>query len=198
MAKCCFKLNEKLFNFVEPTPETTYNFDIEMDWSIVLDSIGNPYPVTDEATLEQWLTNGMDGQAAIQNDFSNIVITDFLMIGNRIQCNLVADGYTFTLIECQVTNINKIGNVNGLGQLSLGFNANINIGNSLILPNSLSVLELNNNQMNAASYTLIEDWANAQPIFASTCNVYFSGNIDSASGTNLETILTGKNCTVMT
>ncbi len=64
------------------------------------------------------------------------------------------------------------------------------------LPIGLQGLDLSNNQMTIAGYTASETWANAQPSFTSSCNVYFTSNIDSVSGTNLETILISKNCTV--
>lgn len=175
----------------------SYNFDITMDWSILLDSTGNPYPVTDQATFTQWLIDGMDGQNAVQNDFTNIIIADFVMVGNNIKCNLTADAFTFTLIQCDVTNINKIGNINGLQQINIGFNPNINISNSLIFPSSLIGIELNNNLFDNSKYVGLEAWANAQPAFTSTCTIFFAGNTNSISGTNLETILISKNCLVL-
>jgi len=51
--------------------------------------------------------------------------------------------------------------------------------------------------MTIAGYTASETWANAQPSFTSSCNVYFTNNIDSVSGTDLETILISKNCTII-
>jgi len=50
--------------------------------------------------------------------------------------------------------------------------------------------------MTIAGYTASETWANAQPSFTSSCNIYFNDNIDSVSGTDLETILISKNCIV--
>ena len=64
------------------------------------------------------------------------------------------------------------------------------------LPIGLQSLGLGGNQMTIAGYTASEVWANAQPSFTSSCNVYFTNNIDSVSGTDLETILISKNCTI--
>lgn len=70
-----------------------------------------------------------------------------------------------------------------------------NIGSTL--PTSLTYLGFFNAQFNTAGYEASEDWATAQPAFLSTCNVEFTGNPDSVSGTNLETILISKNCNVI-
>lgn len=64
---------------------------------------------------------------------------------------------------------------------------------TLPLPITLIELDLNSNLLNNLSYTLMEPWANAQPSFLSNCNINFSYNIDSISGTQLQTILTSKN-----
>ena len=84
----------------------------------------------------------------------------------------------------------------GLQILNLGSNQIVNFNPSIALPIGLQNLELSVNQMTIAGYTASETWANAQPSFTSSCNVYFTSNIDSVSGTNLETILISKNCTI--
>jgi hypothetical protein len=61
----------------------------------------------------------------------------------------------------------------------------------------LQFLFLSSNQMTTAGYTASEPWANAQPSFAGTCNVNLTGNVNSVTGTNLETILLTKNCTII-
>jgi hypothetical protein len=68
----------------------------------------------------------------------------------------------------------------------------INIFNpTLPLPNGLGYLALGNNQMTLAGYTASESWANAMSIMLGR-DIYFNGNIDSVSGTNLKTILISK------
>ena len=220
-----------------------YNFDLTMDWSILLDNSFNPYPVTNQATFQQWLTNGYDSLGNFSaNDFTNIVITDFVKTGDRIQCNLTADATKFNLSYNTIVNVEKIGVINGLRRLYLSFNQITNFNPSIALSNSLEELYLANNQivtfnpsialpsslielylsfnqivdfnpsialpvslqflflssnqMTTAGYTVSESWANAQPSFAGTCNVNLTGNVNSVTGTNLETILLTKNCTI--
>ena len=84
----------------------------------------------------------------------------------------------------------------GLQYLGLGVNQIVDFNPSIALPIGLQYLELGFNQMTVSGYTASETWANAQPSFTSSCNVYFTSNIDSVSGTNLETILISKNCTI--
>jgi hypothetical protein len=210
---------ELVNNCNQPEP-TQYNFDIEMDWSILLDNSGNPYTVTNQATFEQWLTDGFDSNGERQNNFTNIAITDFVMIGNRIQCNLNADATIFALGSNSIIHADKIGVINSLEKLYLDnnqiitFNPIIALPSSLkelillsnqivtfnpsiALPSGLQYLDLSENQMTTAGYAASEAWANAQPSFTTTCDIYFQFNINSAAGTNLETILTGKNCNVI-
>jgi len=201
--------------------QPSYNFDIEMDWSILLDNTGSLYPVTNQTTFEQWLTDGYDSIGNEQNDFTNIVITDFLMTGNRIQCNLSADGINFALSDNTIVVANKIGTINGLEKLQLSANQIVSFnptvalpstlkhlklgGNQIVsfnptipLPVSLELLQLQYNQMTTVGYEISETWANAQTSFSSVCSVMLNNNISSASGTNFETILISKNCTVTT
>jgi hypothetical protein len=65
------------------------------------------------------------------------------------------------------------------------------------LPISLTELDLSSNQMTTAGYTASEPWANTQTSFTSGNTVNFASNINSITGTNLETILLTKNCTII-
>jgi hypothetical protein len=58
-------------------------------------------------------------------------------------------------------------------------------------------LDLAGNLMTTAGYTISETWANAQTSFTSPCVVVFTLNVNSITGTNLETILISKNCLVI-
>jgi hypothetical protein len=60
----------------------------------------------------------------------------------------------------------------------------------------LELLYLENNQMTTAGYIASEPWANTMTVIPGRGNVYFNNNIDSVSGTNLETILIAKGWTV--
>jgi hypothetical protein len=200
------------------SPIVSYNFDLEMDWSILLDMNNNPYPVTNQASFELWLTDGFDSALESQNDFTNIVITDFKKTGNRIQCNLTATCTTFSLGNNTIVNANKLGTLNGLIYLWLNYNDIVDFNPSVALPNTLNTLSLGNNSLASfnptislpvslqnlflndnpftlAGYTASEPWANSQPSFTSLCTIDFQGNV-STSGTNLRTILLTKNCTI--
>ena len=85
---------------------------------------------------------------------------------------------------------------NSLEQLSLYDNQIVTFNPTLALPNSLTSLFLNANQMTTAGYTASEPWANAMSVIPGRGNIYIGGNVNSASGTNLETILIAKGWTV--
>ena len=158
----------------------TYNFDLTSpNWA--------SERVTDEASFINWL--GYKG-------LTNIVVTDFNFVGDRIFCNMTADGTTYDLSGLGLVNADKIGVVNGLTTLVLSGNQIVTFNPTIALPSSLTNLNLNFNQMTLAGYTASEVWANAQPAFTNPCNVVFGGNIDSVSGTNLEAILITKNCVI--
>jgi hypothetical protein len=163
-----------------------YNFDITADWSLV-----GTTPVTNQVTFEDWLTNDLGA--------TSVVITSFDLTGNRLQANITVAGVIgLDLSGKDVTLVNKIGgfdssliSINLSGSLFTTFNP------STPLPTSLTDLGLSFTSMTTAGYTASEPWANSQPAFPSNCNVYFTGNINSITGTNLETILLTKNCTII-
>jgi Leucine-rich repeat (LRR) protein len=82
--------------------------------------------------------------------------------------------------------------------IQLGLNGNLIVvfNPTIPLPNSLEGLDLANNLMTTAGYTTSQTWANAQTSFTSLCAVSFAANVNSITGTNLETILISKNCLV--
>lgn len=67
---------------------------------------------------------------------------------------------------------------------------------TLPLPDSVVNFYLESNQMTTAGYIASEPWANAMSVIPGRGSVYFNSNINSVSGTNLETILTAKGWTV--
>ena len=170
------------FEVIEvPEPEVEYNFDLTSpNWT----SKG----VTDEASFINWLS---------YTSLTNIVVTDFNFVGDRIFCNMTADGTNYALSDLGLVNVDKIGVVNGLTTLSLDFNKIVTFNPTIPLPSSLTHLDLGFNKMTLAGYTASEAWASAQPSFTIPCNVYFYSNIDSISGTNLEAILLTKNCIII-
>lgn len=95
-----------------------------------------------------------------------------------------------------ITDVKRIGNINGLETLYLNNNLLDKINLVQNLPLSLLYISFENNLITTKGYTDSEVWANSQPSFTNNCNVYFSGNVDSVTGTNLKTILETKNCIV--
>jgi hypothetical protein len=65
------------------------------------------------------------------------------------------------------------------------------------LPSSLQFLSLINNQMTSSGYTASEPWANGMHTAPSGGTISLNSNPDSASGTNLESILIAKGWTVL-
>jgi Leucine-rich repeat (LRR) protein len=216
-------------------PPVTYNFDITANWA----TGDSSYPVTDQASFEVFLSErGYDEN----NDLTSIVITDFNLQGNHLQCNLTAEGTVLDLSQMSITQFLSVGNINGLLSFLLKnnnivtFNPNVPLPNSLTyltiannqiitfnptlplpvnllylslnynqiivfnptlpLPTSLQILGLSDNLMTTAGYTASEPWANGMHTAPSGGVIYLNGNPDSASGTNLETILTSKGWTV--
>ena len=188
-----------------------YNFDVTADWENIID-----YPVIDETSFTDFLENYIDDEG---NDLTNISIYNFSIDNGRLRCNLNADGTILDLGGIGITEILKIGDIDGLTILNLDgnniedFNMSValpstlnrldldvnqieNFNPSIPLPVNLTILNLNSNQMTTAGYIASETWANTQPSFTSTCTINLQSNIDSVLGTNLETILISKNCLV--
>jgi len=102
------------------------------------------------------------------------------------------------IAQCQIVDFNpSIPLPSGLEQLQLGGNQMVYFNPSIALPQSLVSLSLITNQMNIAGYAISETWAILQPSFTSNCTINFTANINSVSGTNLETILLTKNTTII-
>ena len=85
---------------------------------------------------------------------------------------------------------------NSLITIGIRNNQIVTFNPTLPLPDSLELLYLENNQMTTAGYIASEPWANTMTVIPGRGNVYFNNNIDSVSGTNLETILIAKGWTV--
>jgi hypothetical protein len=102
------------------------------------------------------------------------------------------------LINNQIITFNPtIALPTNLLELRLDSNNIVTFNPSIILPTGLINLNLSSNQMTTAGYTSSEPWANAQTAFSSTCTTFFPANSNSITGTNLETILLTKNCTII-
>jgi Leucine-rich repeat (LRR) protein len=152
--------------------------------------------------------------------------SSFVLSGNNIKANITSmplggfydDKLTLRLASCKIINVNyitvsglqnlelnanEIVNFNptialpsSLTDLNLGSNQIVNFNPTIALPSSLIGLILNNNQMTLAGYVASQPWATNQTAFSSICEIQFIDNVDSVSGTALETILSSKNCTI--
>jgi hypothetical protein len=166
------------------------NFDITANWAT-----GDAnYPVTDQSSFELFLGNRSYNNT---NNLTNIVITNFSLVGNRLTCNLTANGTILDISDMQVTEVLGVGNLLELQQLYLGYNQIVSFNPTIALPSGLQELNLIANQMTTAGYTASEVWANTQPYFTRMCLVFFENNVNSITGTNLEAILINKNCIVI-
>jgi hypothetical protein len=140
-------LQTKVVVGVDVIAPPIYNFDLTLDWAILRDRNRALYPVTDQASFTQWLTNGYNSTEQAQNDFTNIIISDFIKVGNNIKCNLTAEASIFSLGGNIITNADKIGIINGLSTLILNTNQIVNFNPTIPLPNNLTVLDLKYNQI---------------------------------------------------
>jgi hypothetical protein len=157
-------------------PVITYNFDVDnLDW----EGVG----IINQTTFESIL---------------GVTTDQFLKVGNNIKSNILTVSVnTLDLHEMSITNVNYI-TLSGITTLNLNTNYLTEFNPNLPLPTSLQVLVLSNNQMTTSGYTASEPWANGMHTAPSGGVIYLNNNTDSASGTNLETILTSKGWTVTT
>ncbi len=128
-------------------PVVPNEFNVTANWA----TGDATYPVTDQASFEAFLANRGSG---IVNNLTSISITNFSLVGNRLQCNLTANGTTLNLIDMNITECLSFGNINGLEQLYLNTNQIVTFNPTLPLPNSLQVLGLDNNQIVTFNPTL--------------------------------------------
>ena len=100
---------------------------------------------------------------------------------------------TLVFTNCNLTTFNPTGNFPLLDILDLHGN-NLN---SILLNSTFSKVRnatFSGNKLTLSSYVAMESWANNLEISDGTME--FIGNIDSVSGTNLETILISKGRTI--
>jgi Leucine-rich repeat (LRR) protein len=122
------------------TPTNTFNFDVTADWSLTTPN------VVDEASFKTFLESGEDGDGNT-NNLTDVVITDFLLEGNRLRCNLSANGNGLYLGYVGVSDADSIGSIVGLENLTLQGNEITNFDPSTALPSSLLTLRLGDNQI---------------------------------------------------
>lgn len=210
LIKLLFTIDKNLIEIKQALNIVDYNFDVTSNWT----NGNSEYSVTDEISFINYLTNISSGN-------TNISVTDFNLTGNRLRCNLTATMFNFIpfhLSNMQITSVKRVGNLSNFERLSLNSNNLQNFDYENELPNNFKELELANNQLtifnkqlpitlhkldlennllNTQSYVNMETWANNLPIFTNQCAIIFTGNTSNISGTNLETILLSKNCSII-
>ena len=131
---------DNLIYYYEVTDELP-NFDITANWA----TGDSNYPVTDQASFELFLGNrGFEDYSC---DLTNIVITNFSLIGGRLTCNLTADGSVLDISGMQVTEVLSVGDLLGLQELHLTSNQIVIFNPTISLPVGLKYLFLNDNQI---------------------------------------------------
>jgi hypothetical protein len=123
-----------------PSSVARTNFDVTIDWSTL--------NVTNQATFETFLSSFYQAENGILNDLTNIVISDFSLVGRTLKCNLTADGTTLTLgqgyIGANQGQINDIGNINGLLYFDANY-ANAVVSNDITYPSTLITIDYTHN-----------------------------------------------------
>ena len=118
-------------NSIEELNTDPINFDITADWTGLAS-------VSDESSFVAFLEN----QGA-----TNVVVSDFSLIEGRLTCFLYCDVNILELSSIFVTDVNRLGGVNGLTELYLSGNQIVDFNPTLPLPSSLTILDLNGNQI---------------------------------------------------
>lgn len=105
------------------------NFDITAGWEVSAS-------VYDKNSFISYLES---------NGLTNITITNFSLVDNRLTCYLSANGTSITFDFVSISEFNKIGNIIGLQELILSGSNLSNFDPIVPLPESLKKLELNSN-----------------------------------------------------
>jgi Leucine-rich repeat (LRR) protein len=120
-----------------------FNFDITANWSLTTPN------VVDEASFKTFLESGQDG-GGNTSSLTDVVITDFLLEGNRLRCNLFATESMFSegvyLTALEITQVNLFGEITEYSGLGLGDNLLTSVDN-VIWPSTLKYLDLGGNQI---------------------------------------------------
>jgi hypothetical protein len=203
-----------------PPPVVTFNFDVDSsDWAGTGITDQASFDSVLGVTTDQFLLSGNNIKANILTTTGNVLtlkskqITNisYITVSGLIEISLEGNQIvTFnpsialpSSLQILYIPYNQITTFNptlplptSLERLELNGNPIVTFNPTLPLPSNLQFLILNGNQMTTAGYTASEPWANGMHTAPSGGTIGFIGNIDSASGTNLETILTNKGWTV--
>ncbi len=219
-------LNSELQDFFNKicctsTPVVTYNFDVDSsDWAGTGITDQASFESVLGVTTDQFLLSGNNIKANVLTttgdelnlNSKNITNVNYITVSGLLLINLESNQIvTFnpsialpSSLQFLYLSANQIVTFNptlplpsSLQELYLGGNQIVTFNPTLALPTSLQYLYLNNNQMTTAGYTASESWANGMHAAPSGGVIDLTSNTDSASGTNLEAILTSKGWTVL-
>lgn len=129
----------------------------------------------------------------------NLVYTTLNLYNNQISVFTAELASTITTINLsvnQLTSFNPISWPIGLQNLQIAGNLLTQFNPTALMPNTVVNINLGYNQFNTAGYIASEPWANS--LHSTTAgNIFIDSNTNSASGTNLESILVGKGWSVV-
>jgi Leucine-rich repeat (LRR) protein len=189
-------LNGLCCSATPPTP--LYNFDVESsNWA----GVG----ITNQASFNSVLGVATGAFQITGNKIQAEILTTSSSMLNLINTNILKLNYiTFEGIKDLRLDYNLIADFNPIFPLPSSLKSLYLINNQMVsfaptypLPPSVQYLSLKNNLITNTGYSNSEAWANNQIPFTSSCEIDLNGNIDSVSGTNLESILLTKNATVL-
>jgi hypothetical protein len=141
-----------------------------------------------------WSTNGITDQNSF-NLALGVSTSAFLLSGNNIKATITSYFLPINQLLAGNKNITNVNYFTAPGAFVLDFTNNLltDFNPSKPITTTISQILFNSNNLNNASYTSMETWANGlHNIPGGTGAIDFRNNIDSVSGTNLETILTSK------
>jgi hypothetical protein len=120
-------------------PIGPFNFDVTANWSLATPN------VIDAATFKTFLESGQDGDGNT-NNLTGIVITDFLLVGNRLRCNVSSTGGSDLAFSFMgVTDVTSFGNLQAI-YLYLSGN-NISSVDNTSWPINVNDIDLGNNSI---------------------------------------------------
>ena len=131
-----------------PEPETEYNFDVTGNWNLTTDDEGNPAPVTDVLSFKTWLESGWTPeQWDSPNSFTDVVVSDFSLVGGRLTANVTTSGGDWFALEgLEITQVNSVS-IGDFTTLGLSNNQLTTFNPTIALPTGLQYLDLSYNQI---------------------------------------------------
>jgi Leucine-rich repeat (LRR) protein len=121
-------------------PVVTFNFDVTADWSLTTPN------VIDAATFKIFLESGQDGDGNTNNQ-TGVVVTDFLLVGNRLRCNVSSTGGgDLGFAYMGVTDVTSFGNLQMTADLYL-YSNNISSVDNTSWPIGVISIDLGDNNI---------------------------------------------------